>query len=255
MNSVILGLVLLATALASSNADISTHDLDPRIVNGEDAGPNEFLYQVSLQIDGSHFCGGSVLNRYYVLTAAHCVFDEQASEVKIISGTKNLSDSPTSVHQAVKFIVHDEYNPSDSWINDIALIKVNKPFEIGPQLNYVPLPEANRNIPDNSRAIVSGWGRIRENGPLSTTLKKATIYITNQNTCKNAYRRIYDTQICASNPKSEKGACNGDSGGPLTVNGKIVGIVSWSRGCALSNYPTVYTRVPSYIDWIQANAV
>ncbi|XP_043583404.1 chymotrypsin-2-like [Bombus pyrosoma] len=255
MNPVILGAVLLATALASSNADVSTHDLDPRIVNGEDAGPNEFLYQASLQTNGHHFCGGSVLNRYYVLTAAHCVSGQEPSQVQVITGTKNLNGSPTFVHQAVKFIVHTKYSPSNNWINDIALIKVNKPFETGPQLNFVPLPQANQNIPDNARAIVSGWGRIREYGPVSTTLKKAIIYITNQSTCKNAYRTIYDTQICANDPKTVKGACNGDSGGPLTVSGRIVGIVSWSEGCGLSNYPTVYTRVPSYIDWIQANAV
>ncbi|XP_071859195.1 chymotrypsin-2-like [Bombus fervidus] len=255
MNPVILGLVLSATALASSNADISTHNLDPRIVNGEDAGPNEFLYQASLQTNHHHFCGGSVLNKYYVLTAAHCVVDEQPSQVEVITGTKDLSGSPTFVHQAVKFIVHAKYDPYNNWINDIALIKVNKPFETGPHLSFVSLPQANQNIPDNSRAIVSGWGRIRQYGPTSTTLKKATIYITNQNTCKDVYRKIHDTQICANDPKIERGACNGDSGGPLTVNGSIVGIVSWSTGCGLSDYPTVYTRVPSYINWIQENAI
>lgn len=47
----------------------------------------------------------------------------------------------------------------------------------------------------------------------------------------------------------------GDSGSPLIVNAKLVGLVSWSYGCSLIDYPTVHTRVSSYIDWIEKNAV
>lgn len=43
----------------------------------------------------------------------------------------------------------------------------------------------------------------------------------------------------------------GDSGGPLVVNGKLVGLVSWAKACSLTDYPTVYTRVSSYINWIK----
>lgn len=47
----------------------------------------------------------------------------------------------------------------------------------------------------------------------------------------------------------------GDSGGPLTVNGKLIGLVSWGMGCASTEYPTVYTRVTEYVHWIEANAI
>ncbi|KAL0111983.1 hypothetical protein PUN28_013307 [Cardiocondyla obscurior] len=66
---------------------------------------------------------------------------------------------------------------------------------------------------------------------------------------------VYSTQVCAYDPSVEKGSCHGDSGGPLTVGGKLVGLVSWANGCASTSYPTVYTRVVSYLDWIKVNAV
>nr|WP_081107541.1 trypsin-like serine protease [Vibrio alginolyticus] len=61
--------------------------------------------------------------------------------------------------------------------------------------------------------------------------------------------------MCAHDPVEETGSCHGDSGGPLTVDGKLVGLVSWAMGCALTDYPTVYTRVPKYLDWIETHPV
>ncbi|XP_076748628.1 chymotrypsin-2-like [Xylocopa sonorina] len=250
MNSVLL---LFIAALAAANATSLTQNLDPRIVNGQDVKSGEIPFQVSLQKNGRHFCGGSVLNANYILTAAHCVVD-QGTNIEVVVGTVNLQVRP-AVYQATKIIVHEKYTPSNNWMNDIALIRVNKEIAKGPQVSYVPLPSANEPVRAGAEAIVSGWGRLRLNGPTTDKLQKARIFITDQTTCKNVYHTIFDSQICANDPQTEKGACNGDSGGPLTVNGKIVGIVSWSRGCALSKYPTVYTRVTSFLDWIRQHAV
>ncbi|XP_017797661.1 PREDICTED: trypsin-7-like [Habropoda laboriosa] len=247
-------ILILLAALATANAASLTLDLDPRIVNGENVKAGEIPYQVSLQTQGRHFCGGSVLNANYVLTAAHCVENQKAENIDVIAGTINLQSRP-SVHKAEKIVKHEKYNPSNNWINDIALIKVKTPFVPSSQISFVPLPRLNEAVSANSVAVVSGWGRLRSGGPTTNQLQKARIYITDQNVCKKAYGNIFDTQICANYPSNEKGACQGDSGGPLTVNGKIVGIVSWSRGCGLPNYPTVYTRVPSYVSWIQQHAV
>ncbi|CAK9805102.1 TRYP7 [Anthophora plagiata] len=251
MNSI---LFLLFGVLAVANAATLPLNLDPRIVNGVNVNPGEIPYQVSLQTRGSHFCGGSVLNANYILTAAHCVVNQNVNTIVVVAGTVNLQ-SRTLVRQAVKIIVHEKYNPPNNWINDIALIKVDKPLVLNSQISAVPLPRLNENISAGSVAIVSGWGRLQSGGPTTNQLKKARIYITDQTVCRRANGNIFDTQICANDPSNNRGACQGDSGGPLTVNGKIVGIVSWSEGCGLPNRPTVYTRVPSYISWIQQHAV
>lgn len=233
---------------------------DPRIVNGEDAKLGEIPYQVSLQNQGSsfHFCGGSVLNENYVITAAHCVSGKSASGIKVVAGTINLTQPKTETNVA-KIIVHKDYNSADSWRNDIALLKVEKPFVRSEQIAFVSLPSKTDVVHANDIAVVSGWGRLSQGGPTTVRLQRVNIYIADQEYCSYIYNRrgynIYPAHVCAYDPSTEKGSCNGDSGGPLTVNGKLTGLVSWAMGCARTDYPTVYTRVASHLDWIASNAV
>ncbi|XP_043262965.1 trypsin-like [Colletes gigas] len=254
-----LAIISLFALLAVSDA-ANTFTFIPRIIDGESVKLGEIPYQVSIQTNGSqyHFCGGSLLNTQYVLTAAHCVID-LAYPIQVVAGIVNLDSRLSSVRPVETIILHENYNSRDSWINDIALLKVKTPFVLNKNISPVPLPEANEDVPTMTQAIVSGWGDIHMGGPESRQLLKADLYISNQTACENVYKSIgyavRDTQICANDPKVEKGSCNGDSGGPLTVDGKIIGIVSWSMACALTDYPTVYTRVSSYLDWIESHAV
>lgn len=233
---------------------------NPKIINGEDAKEGEIPYQVSLQnkFSSFHFCGGSILNENYVITAAHCVHGKFSEDIKVVAGTINLAN-PKYENDVNEIIVHEKYNVSDSWKNDIALLKVKTSFTLSNTISSVPLPSLNDIIKPNDLATVSGWGRLRQGGPTTIYLQRVNILIANQEYCELTYKKInytvYESQICAYYPTSEKGSCNGDSGGPLTVNGKLVGLVSWAMGCALIDYPTVYTRVESYLDWIKENAV
>nr|XP_033322627.1 trypsin-1-like [Megalopta genalis] len=255
----ILPTLSILALVAAANAAILPW-FDPRIVNGEDAREGEIPYQVSLQKMASsfHFCGGSVLNNYYVITASHCVDGTQPEAIKVVAGTIDLS-KPNVERNVVKIIMHERYNSKDSWKNDIALLKVEKPFEESKLIAFVPLPSANDVVNPNEVATVSGWGRLRQGGPTTIFLQRVNILIASQEYCKLMYHKqgynVYNSHICAYDPSVQKGSCNGDSGGPLTVKGKLVGLVSWAMGCALTDYPTVYTRVASHLDWIKKNAV
>ncbi|XP_031838671.1 chymotrypsin-2-like [Nomia melanderi] len=255
----ILSTLSILALLSFSNAALLPW-FDPRIVNGENAKAGEIPYQVSLQNKGSsfHFCGGSVLNENYVITASHCVSGKTASQIKVVAGTIDLS-KPGSEHNVLKIIMHEKYNSLDSWINDIALLKVEKPFVKSKLISFVPLVSENDVVNPNEVATVSGWGRLRQGGPTTIHLQRVNILIANQEYCTLMYKKhgykIYDSHVCAYDPSVEKGSCNGDSGGPLMVKGKLVGLVSWAMGCALTDYPTVYTRVASHLDWIKKNAV
>ncbi|XP_078052115.1 transmembrane protease serine 9-like [Augochlora pura] len=250
-------LLSLFAVLTVANAAMLPH-LDPRIVNGEDAKLGEIPYQVSLQKSSGHFCGGSVLNTNYIITAAHCVEGQTPSVVKVVVGTINWQD-PKNAHEVDKIIVHENYNPGDSWRNDIALLKLKTPLKLGKNIAAVTVPKANEPVAAKSPAVVSGWGRTSVGGPIPKTLQKAKLQITEQSVCEKAYKyigNVYETHICAHDPSEIRGACGADSGGPLVVGGKLVGVVSWSHTrCALPDYPTVYTRVSSYISWINKNAV
>ncbi|KAL6257050.1 hypothetical protein P5V15_011985 [Pogonomyrmex californicus] len=255
-----LTILCLLSLLAFSQAGVLKPFFDPRIVNGEDAKEGEIPYQVSLQNRGTnfHFCGGSILNDKYVITAAHCIEGKSASNIQVVADTINLSN-PKSLHYVEEIKAHKGYTPANSWMNDIALLKVKTPFVRSNTVGYVPLPPKDHVVKPNDIAVVSGWGRLWQGGPTTTKLQRVNIIIADQNYCRYVYEKmgynVHPTQVCAYDPSIMKGSCHGDSGGPLTVGGKLVGLVSWANGCASTSYPTVYTRVLSFLDWIAANAV
>ncbi|EFN71150.1 Mite allergen Der f 3 [Camponotus floridanus] len=253
-----LTILCLLGLLAFSQAGILKPYFDPRIVNGEDAKLGEIPYQVSLQQKSSsfHFCGGSILTENYVITAAHCAEGQSAENIKVVAASLDLLD-PQVTNEVSSIRIHEGYDSSDSWVNDVALLKVKNPFVLSATLQKIPLPPQDYVVNANDVAVVSGWGRLWQGGPTTNQLQRVNIVIADQQYCSDKYTdlgyNVYPTQVCAYDPRVEKGSCNGDSGGPLTVGGKLVGLVSWANGCASISYPTVYTRVTSYLDWINAN--
>jgi trypsin len=81
-----------------------------------------------------------------------------------------------------------------------------------------------------------------------------TVPIVSHEECNKAYEEyggITDNMICAAEVGGGKDACQGDSGGPLAVGGFLVGIVSWGVGCALPNYPGVYSNVATLMRFVR----
>ncbi|OXU30913.1 hypothetical protein TSAR_001880 [Trichomalopsis sarcophagae] len=233
-----------------------------RIVNGAEALPGEFPYQISLNVYGTHDCGGSILNKDYVLTAAHCIGSNDTSIMKIIAGTTNLYELPESAttHNVSEIHVHKEYDGDDGWKNDIAILKVKPPFKFNKYIAPAKLPIKNAAVNPGDEAVVSGFGRIKQGGPLSQKLLKAQVSIETLEYCQREIigDPVRPTNVCIRNATAETGFCNGDSGGPLTVDETVVGIVSFSPnlGCAgFSRKPQVLTRVSAYIDWIDEQMV
>ncbi|XP_011863834.1 PREDICTED: chymotrypsin-2-like isoform X2 [Vollenhovia emeryi] len=216
------------------------------------------ISQVSLQRKDNrhHFCGGSILNDNYVITAAHCVSSKTADEIKVIAGTNDLTD-PKSEHDVAEIIIHKDYNPGNSWVNDIALLKAKTPLKKSSTIGHVPLPPKDFVVNVDDVAVVSGWGSFLLGGPSTPQLQRDNFLIADQEHCKNKYKHmgytVHPTHICS--PPVENGHYHGDSGGPLIVDGKLVGLVSWAYHCDDTTLPVVYTRVVSYLDWIKANAV
>ncbi|KAG7197996.1 hypothetical protein KM043_016221 [Ampulex compressa] len=132
--------------------------------------------------------------------------------------------------------------------------QVRTPFVKSELIAFATLPEPEEVVNAADIATVSGYGRLWEGGPVSNRLQRVNIFIADADHCKNVYKKIskniHTSQLCANDPSTSRGSCKGDSGGPLTVNGKLVGLVSWARACSLTTFPTVYTRVSSYINWI-----
>ncbi|KAF7412045.1 hypothetical protein HZH66_000941 [Vespula vulgaris] len=218
-----------------------------RVVGGTDAPVGKYPYQVSLRAP-RHFCGGSIISKRYILTAAHCLVGKSVERVTVHAGSVHL-DQEEAVYTAEELIVNKNYNPF-KFTNDIGLIRVSEDITFTPLVQPVKLPVSNT-IKAGDAVVLTGWGRIYLNGPIPNNLQQITLAIVNQQTCKAKHWGLTNTHICTFTKRGE-GACHGDSGGPLVANGVQIGIVSYGHPCALGS-PDVFTRVYSFLNWIRDN--
>jgi trypsin len=251
-----LGKLAFPPDLDFPEARIDEFDHTPHIVGGTPAVVNEFPYIVSLQSDGSHFCGGSLLNSYTIITAAHCTVGVNVASLRVRSGSLNWS-SGFAIRKVKQVRIHPNYN-AGTLDNDIALWRLAAPIiPNGSNIKFAKLPPANTDPGTGTLSITAGWGYTSESSyTIPTQLRRVTIPMVSRSTCNANYGGgITTNMICAGLKQGGKDSCQGDSGGPLVNNSKkeLIGIVSWGIGCARPNYPGVYTRVSKYITWIHNN--
>ncbi|KAG7209472.1 hypothetical protein KM043_015559 [Ampulex compressa] len=233
----ILSLALTAYALPS-----------PRIVGGTDAPDGKYPYQVSLQSYGQHFCGGSIISKRYILTAAHCIVSKRVMDVTVVAGT-NYLNMPGASYAVESLLPHSGYNSIDA-ANDIGLIRVANDIRFTEKVQ--PIRYALKNdVKAGAPAVITGWGRLSARGKIPNAMQEIVLSIFSPSVCRLYYRQVKSTNICTLTRVGE-GVCSGDSGGPLVSNDIQIGIVSFGRPCAIG-HPDVYTRVSSYKQWIENN--
>ncbi|XP_043584054.1 trypsin-4-like [Bombus pyrosoma] len=225
---------------------------ESRIVGGQPASIDEHPYQVSLRFNNRHVCGGSIISEQWIVTAAHCVQSPLVRFFSIKAGTSDLTEDNATVVTAVEIITHESYDRSIADY-DIALIRLEKRLVYSSRVKPILLAPIADHYTAGSNAMVTGWGVLRNNGPLTTRLRKVQVPLVSSAQCSRLYitRPITRRMICAGYVNTGgKDACQGDSGGPLVQHDKLIGIVSWGFGCARPSYPGVYTRVTVLRSWI-----
>jgi len=236
-------------------------DSSSYIVGGKEARPHSIPWQVSVQTrSGFHFCGATIINNKYALTAAHCV--KPGDNIYIVAGAhskRNWKNDGGKKYKVERIIKHRDYNRGGSLKNDIALLKIYQGIDLTTYAMPACLPPKGHEYQNGTPFLVSGWGTLSSGGSSPDKLMQVTVPLVPFEKCANQNRmdKNWRKVICAGLDRGGKDSCQGDSGGPLVtkLGGKwtLAGVVSWGKGCAKAGYPGVYTHVSHYIDWLSQN--
>jgi len=263
--AVLTGLAGAAGALASS------HPESPTIIGGYEATRGAWPWMAGLvrasQVDTyqGQFCGGSLIDDDWVLTAAHCTIGNNPDEIDVIIGVHDLElDLNNGIGERIgvkRIIMHPEYDDR-TMMNDLSLIQLDRPVT---GFSPVSLVSGTSDLATRLATAI-GWGdtdirQFQQNYP--TTLQQVELPIVSNTTCIAAYddwipnntpHSNFDGMICAGYAQGGKDSCSGDSGGPLIVyesnHWELAGITSFGDGCAEPGRYGVYTRVSHYLDFI-----
>ncbi|CAA9961642.1 hypothetical protein CFE70_005048 [Pyrenophora teres f. teres 0-1] len=254
----IVAFALPALALAvptpqDPNVEFPADTPDEDIVGGTTAASGEFPYIVSLQVSGSHICGGSLINGNTVVTAAHCSVSSvigSVSRLTIRAGSLSRTSGGTVV--AVSSVNINPNYRSTGQDYDIAVWKLSSSIPTSNTIKYVSLPASGSDPAAGSTVTVAGWGTLSSGGSSPNALYKVSVPVVSRTSCRSSYgSTITNNMVCAGLTAGGKDSCQGDSGGPLVDASKtLVGVVSFGNGCAAPGYPGVYSRVSTFLPFI-----
>ncbi|MEU6845398.1 serine protease [Streptomyces sp. NPDC046716] len=253
-------LTVLAAAAALPASSAAPAAADGGIIGGRQVQVSDSPWTVALSsrdrfggTRAGQFCGGVVVARTTVLTAAHCmsqgvlgVARDEVRDLKVIAGRSDLRADEGAEIPVREAWVNPDYDGSTN-AGDVAVLTLATPLPEG----YV-LPMADEGDPayePGTRAEVYGWGDTTGAGDYPRTLRAARVHVLPDSVCQEAYPGSSDgtylpaSMLCAGESRGGKDACQGDSGGPLVARGKLIGLVSWGSGCGRAGSPGVYTRV------------
>jgi trypsin len=234
----------LAVALAAALQTGGAH-ADQQIVGGSRASTTQYPYAVYLaNSDGFQFCGGTLVAPDKVITAAHCLIDESAADLRVVAGRDDKNSNTGTVSAVTRAWVHPRFTGVRGG-SDIAVLTLAK------RLRYRSAAVAGADdgqlYQAGASGTILGWGRTTEAGSSSRYLLAATVPVVADADCRQSYADFSpDSMVCAGFRDGGVDTCQGDSGGPLIVAGTLVGIASWGDGCARPHKYGVYTRVASY---------
>ncbi|XP_076639718.1 uncharacterized protein LOC143351751 [Colletes latitarsis] len=233
-----------------------------RIVGGGSSSAGSWPWQVALYKEGDYQCGGALISDRWILSAAHCFYHAQDEYWVARIGATRRGSFPSPYEQVLRLdhiSLHPEYI-DNGFINDIAMLRLEKPAIFSDYVRPICLPETEPK--SGTMCTVTGWGQLFEIGRIfPDTLQEVQLPVISTEECRRKtlflpLYRITSGMLCAGLKDGGRDACLGDSGGPLVCSGSdntytLHGITSNGYGCARPGRPGVYTKVHHYLPWIE----
>ncbi len=229
----------------------------PEVAGGHEAYPGRYPFAVALVEHHTpnawlgYLCPGALVGDRWVLTAARCVEDLQASNIDVVAGRHNLTSTDGLRIPAEVLVIHPDHDGAERF--DAALVQLTTPI---PDARPIRLGDGST----ASQAIIAGWGDTRSEPRLPTTLQEATVPVLPDEECVQVYGTAYDpdSMVCAGDiDLGGVGVCHDDRGAPLFDrepggDWRLLGIAGWSAGCGQAEFPGVFTQASALHPWVQA---
>ncbi|KAM4706804.1 mast cell protease 3-like [Discoglossus pictus] len=224
-----------------------TGPIKSKIIDGHEADPHSKPWMAyitySNQAGETLMCGGFLVRRDMVMTAAHCF----GRNTKVSLGLHSLSEKNAKNTYAVRLSHRHSNYESDTHDSDIMLLQLMDQVHLNDKIQVIALPKRNKRVPVGTMCNVAGWGKTRH-GPGSQVLLEVNVTVVGNNKCRSVLDLpVSDAMMCAGQPGTKGDAAQGDSGGPLVCGGVATGIVSFGN----EKPPGVYTQISSFLPWIR----
>ncbi|GFU23909.1 prostasin, partial [Nephila pilipes] len=238
-----------------------------RIVGGQSAGAGSWPWQVALYKEGDFQCGAVLISDTWLISAGHCFFSTQSAywvaRLGLLRRGTELTAPSEQVRRVIQIFLHPEYEDK-GFINDIALLRMDRPVLFSDYLRPVCLPtvQEDAGLWHGRHCSVVGWGKLYEIGhTFPDSLQEVRLPVISTEECRKrilflTMYHITDNMFCAGYERGGRDACLGDSGGPLMCQREdgrwiLLGVTSNGDGCGRPKRPGVYTKVANYLAWIK----
>ncbi|XP_006253562.1 putative serine protease 47 isoform X3 [Rattus norvegicus] len=239
-----------------------------KVFGGQDTLAGQWPWQASLLYRGLHLCGAVLIDSHWLVSTAHCFRNKsQAPEdYEVLLGNNQLYQKTKHTQKIpVNHIInHPDFEKFHSFGSDIAMLQLRLPVNFTSYVVPACLPSKDTQLSNHTSCWITGWGMLSEDTKLLPpfSLQEGEVGIIENEFCNALYGQrlgqsrnyVHEEMLCAGGLSTGKSICRGDSGGPLVCYHisawVLVGLASWGLDCRPSIYPSVFTRVTYFTDWI-----
>ncbi|XP_054088501.1 trypsin alpha [Zeugodacus cucurbitae] len=222
-----------------------------RILEGNDAAAGAYPWVVSVRVDNSHVAVGNIIDASHIITSGHVVSELGSraiavSRVSVRVGSINQYAGGQIVN-VESINIHPSYG---NFLNDVAIIRLQKPLTFSAKIAAIALATAedNESLVEGTEVAVAGWG-LQLSGASPYKLQQATLKVLSSHECEYQAGYGYDSVLCLEHGVNQ-GIARGDDGAGVVVNKKLVGVASFFFGAGGTKFPDVSSRVSYYSNWI-----